>query len=205
MVKRIIPIKLSQLYIPAITMHIFRDFRFIKYTHIFTIQVVDDRLFTGSHDGTIKVWDISGIREDAGIAKIEEDEEDEEARVILDDGYPYGDGDSYYNENGSMFLNNNPELRDTTNKDQIMDMVQTVEQPCYFLLNFSPMCAVYCLTVVFEMFYYHSFLPSVLPCSTVAIVLYQLVTMIVMVIPIGSMLYRICQLTQKRKQPSVSA
>ena len=49
-------------------------------------QVVEGRLFTGSHDGTMRVWDTTGIRDDTifgkddkiteGIAGDKQDEND---------------------------------------------------------------------------------------------------------------------------------
>ena len=81
--------------------------------------MVDDRLFTGSHDGTIKVWDIFGIKEDVGTAPAEED--DEEDTEIMLDAYPYGEEeDGYYDEN--MMMASSADLKNK-NKDEIMDMV----------------------------------------------------------------------------------
>lgn len=89
-------------------------------THV-VFKVVNDRLFTGSHDGTIKVWDIFGIKEDAGMPPQADGDDDDETKIILDDDYPYGDNDEdYYDE--SMFLSDSPELHGKANKD-VMDMV----------------------------------------------------------------------------------
>ena len=89
--------------------------------------MVDARLFTGSHDGTINVWDIAGIKEDIGFSKAEGEEDiEEETQIIIDDTYPYGDE---YGETGSMFLASDPDLRagnnnnQTKNRDELLDMV----------------------------------------------------------------------------------
>jgi len=44
-------------------------------------QVVETRLFTGSHDGTIKVWDIAGLKDDSTFGLEGTDEVDEETKV----------------------------------------------------------------------------------------------------------------------------
>lgn len=88
--------------------------------------MVDGRLFTGSHDSTVKVWDISDIQEEANANKADEedddDELDDETKIIFDEDYPYGD--EAFDENGSMFLEND-ETEDTkkTRRDELMDMV----------------------------------------------------------------------------------
>lgn len=84
-------------------------------------QVVVDRLFTGSHDGTIKVWDIFGIKEDAGLGQSNADEEDGDTQIILDDDYPYGDDDDGYYDEG-MFLQSDTNLQDKRHKD-VADIV----------------------------------------------------------------------------------
>lgn len=103
----------------------FEDSRKVNKHYEYTLQVVDARLFTGSHDGTVKVWDIAGIKEDIGFTKAEGEEEiEEETQIIIDDDYPYGD--EYGGETGSMFLASDPDLRAGNNnnhKDELMDMV----------------------------------------------------------------------------------
>ena len=44
------------------------------------LQLVEDRLFTGSHDGTLGVWDASGIKEDNLFGK-EDGKGDETSRT----------------------------------------------------------------------------------------------------------------------------
>lgn len=83
--------------------------------------MVDTRLFTGSHDGTVKVWDIAGIKDETDAVKAEGDEEiDDETKIIIDDTYPYGENG--YNETGSMFLIDD-EANPKSKRDELMDMV----------------------------------------------------------------------------------
>lgn len=62
--------------------------------------MVEGRLFTGSHDGSVKVWDITGLKDETDTNNGDEEEIDEETKIIIDDTYPYGD--EY--ESGSTFL-----------------------------------------------------------------------------------------------------
>lgn len=84
------------------------------------VQVVKDRLFTGSHDGTIKVWDLSGIKE----KETKENGEDSEEETLEDYDFALdGEMEDYPGESGSMFLDNDTTAKRKSNKDEIMDMV----------------------------------------------------------------------------------
>jgi len=43
-------------------------------------QVVDGKLFTGSHDATLRVWDITGINNDTAFGRVEKKPDDTKAR-----------------------------------------------------------------------------------------------------------------------------
>ena len=42
---------------------------------------MDGRLFTGSHDGTMRVWDASGIKNDSVFGKDDDKENDKNKKV----------------------------------------------------------------------------------------------------------------------------
>ena len=46
------------------------------------LQIVDGRLFTGSHDGTLRVWDASGIKNDSVFGQDDDEDTDKNANTV---------------------------------------------------------------------------------------------------------------------------
>ena len=53
----------------------------LQITPLVPFQIVDGKLYTGSYDGTLRVWDVTGIKDDTTFGR--EDKTEQVKKVLI--------------------------------------------------------------------------------------------------------------------------
>ena len=53
----------------------------LQITSLVPFQIVDGKLYTGSYDGTLRVWDVTGIKDDTTFGR--EDKTEQVKKVLI--------------------------------------------------------------------------------------------------------------------------